>query len=161
MSLLLDSKGQVTSAEMSFWVKRTNTIQYDENPVGGAFTYGGTNTSLYQGKIEFLPTTGSSNVSSWNLDVKGACSQFSVKFRTPPHLFFVVGIIIQGTSVKITPGSSALSAFSLMSSNISGPALDVAAIWATVTGAVSSTTHSGYYQFRALNFELIPIIFNQ
>ncbi|KAJ7249657.1 aspartyl protease [Mycena rebaudengoi] len=127
MSLFLDSKGQVASAEMSFWVKRMNTIQYDENPVGGAFTYGGTNTSLYQGKIEFLPTTGSSKASSWNLDVKG--------------------ITIQGTSVKITPGASALSAFSLMSSNISGPALDVAAIWATVPGAVSSTAHSGYYQF--------------
>ncbi|KAJ7140737.1 aspartic peptidase domain-containing protein [Mycena epipterygia] len=142
MSLFLDAKGQVATPEMSFWVNRMNTIQYDENPVGGAFTYGGTNTSLYQGEIEFLPTTGSSNASnasSWNLDVKG--------------------IIIQGTSVQITPGASALSAFSLMSSNISGPALDVAAIWAAVPGAVSSTTHSGYYEFPCSTLVSVSISF--
>ncbi|KAJ7482701.1 aspartyl protease [Mycena latifolia] len=127
MSLFLDAQGEVATAEMSFWLNRLHTAQWEENPVGGAFTYGGTNTSLYQGEIEFLPTTGPSNASSWNLDV--------------------TGIIIQGTSVQITPGASALSAFSLRSSNISGPASDVAAIWAAVPGAVSSTTQPGYYEF--------------
>ncbi|KAJ6482989.1 aspartic peptidase domain-containing protein [Mycena vulgaris] len=146
MSLFLESKGQLASAEMSFWVNRMDTFEYDENPVGGAFTYGGTNTSLYQGEIDFLPTTAPSNASSWNLDVKGA-SFSSVKFCTLPHSFSMVEIIIQGTSVQITPGASALSAFSLRSSNISGPASDVAAIWAAVPDAVPSTAHPGYYQF--------------
>ncbi|KAJ7895759.1 aspartic peptidase A1, partial [Mycena leptocephala] len=126
MSLSLDYKGQLASAEMSFWVKRMDT-QFGEDPIGGAFTYGGTNSSFYQGEIEFLPTTAPSNVSSWNLDVKE--------------------IIMQGTSVQLTPGASALSAFSLKSSNISGPAPDVAAIWAAVPDAVPSATHPGYYQF--------------
>ncbi|KAJ6506671.1 aspartyl protease [Mycena sanguinolenta] len=136
MSLFVDSNGQLPSAEMSFWVNRMNTIDYDENPVGGAFTYGGTNSSLYQGAIEFLPTTAPSNGSDWNLDVKE--------------------IIVQGTSVQITP---ALSAFSLRSLNISGPASDVAAIWAAVPDAVPSTTHSGYYQFPCTTTVNVSISF--
>ncbi|KAJ7854189.1 aspartic peptidase A1, partial [Mycena olivaceomarginata] len=139
MSLFLNSNGQVATAEMSFWVNRMNTDDYDVNPIGGAFTYGGTNTSLYQGEVEFLPTTGPSNASSWNLDLKG--------------------IIIQGTSVQITPGASALSAFSLMSTNISGPASDVAAIWTAVPGAVSSTTHPGYYEFPCSTSVSVSISF--
>ncbi|KAJ7844907.1 aspartic peptidase A1, partial [Mycena olivaceomarginata] len=123
MSLFVDSNGQLPSAEMSFWVNRMNTVDYDENPVGGAFTFGGTNTSLYQGAIEYLPTTAPSNT-TWNLDVKE--------------------IIVQGTTVQITPASAA---FSFLSLNISGPASDVAAIWAAVPDAVPSTTHSGYYEF--------------
>ncbi|KAJ7033748.1 aspartic peptidase domain-containing protein [Mycena alexandri] len=126
MSLSLDYKGQLASAEMSFWVNRME--QFEVDPIGGAFTYGGTNSSFYQGEIEFLPTTAPSNASSWNLNVKE--------------------IIMQGTSVQLTPGASALSAFSLKASNISGPAPDVAAIWAAVPDAVPSVTHPGYYQFR-------------
>ncbi|KAJ7511261.1 aspartyl protease [Mycena galericulata] len=139
MSLFVDSNGQLASAEMSFWVNRMNTLEYDENPVGGAFTFGGTNTSLYQGAIEFLPTTALSNGSSWNLDVKE--------------------IIVQGTSVQITSGASALSSFSLMSLNISGPASDVAAIWGAVPGAIPSTTHSGYYQFPCTTSVNVSISF--
>ncbi|KAF7378505.1 Lysosomal aspartic protease [Mycena sanguinolenta] len=139
MSLFLDSQGQVALADMSFWLNRPCTAEYCSSLVGGAFTYGGTNTSLYQGEIDFLPTTGSSNASTWNLDVKG--------------------IIVQGTSVQITPGTSALSAFSLMSVNISGPALDVAAIWAAVPGSVSSTTHSGYYEFPCSTSVSVSISF--
>ncbi|KAJ7738049.1 aspartic peptidase A1, partial [Mycena maculata] len=137
MSLSLDYKGQLASAEMSFWVNRMGELEL--NPVGGAFTYGGTNSSLYQGEIEFLPTTAPSNASSWNLDVKE--------------------IIIQGTSVQITPGASALSAFSLRSANISGPAPDVAAIWAAVPDAVPSTTHPGYYQFACATTVNVSISF--
>jgi hypothetical protein len=70
---------------MSFWVNRMNTVDYDENPVGGAFTFGGTNTSLYQGAIEYLPTTAPSNT-TWNLDVKGACFN-AAKFCTLSHSF--------------------------------------------------------------------------
>ncbi|KAJ6489972.1 aspartyl protease [Mycena sanguinolenta] len=123
MSLFSDSNGQLPSADMSFWVNRMNTADYDDDPVGGAFTFGGTNTSLYTGAIEYLPTTAPSNT-TWNLDVKE--------------------VIVQGTSVQITPASAA---FSFLSLNISGPASDVAAIWAAVPGAVPSTTQSGYYEF--------------
>ncbi|KAJ7262151.1 aspartic peptidase A1, partial [Mycena rebaudengoi] len=138
MSVFLDYKGQLASAEMSFWVNRMD-VQFLEYPVGSAFTYGGTNTSLYQGEIEFLPTTAPSNTSSWNLNV--------------------TEIIIQGTSVQLTRGSSSLSAFSLRSSNISGPAPDVAAIWAAVPDAVPSATHSGYYQFPCTTTVNVSISF--
>ncbi|KAJ7899661.1 aspartic peptidase domain-containing protein, partial [Mycena leptocephala] len=137
MSLFLDSKGQLASAEMSFWVNRLSTsIDDEENPVGGAFTYGGTNTSFYQGEIDFLPTTGSS---SWKLNVQE--------------------IIIQGKSVQITSGASALAGFSLSGPSISGPASDVAAIWAAFPAAVPSTTHSGYYQFPCSTTVSVSISF--
>jgi hypothetical protein len=58
---------------MSFWISRPNkTIINEETIVGGAFTDGGTNTDLYQGEIDFLPTTVPPNASSWKLDVQGA-----------------------------------------------------------------------------------------
>ncbi|KAJ7718301.1 aspartic peptidase domain-containing protein [Mycena olivaceomarginata] len=128
ISLLSDSKGQLASAEMSFWISRPNkTIINEETIVGGAFTYGGTNTDLYQGEIDFLPTTGPPNASSWKLDVQE--------------------VIIQGKSVQITSGASALATFSLVESRISGPASDVAAIWAAFPEAVPYTSLAGYYQF--------------
>ncbi|KAJ7023831.1 aspartic peptidase domain-containing protein, partial [Mycena alexandri] len=137
MSLSMDYKGQLASEEMSFWVNRME--QFDDNPIGGAFTYGGTNSSFYQGEIEFLPTTAPSNGSSWNLNVKE--------------------IVMQGTSVQLTSGASALSAFSLKASNISGPAQDVAAIWAAVPNAVPSVTHPGYYQFPCTTTVNVSISF--
>jgi cathepsin D len=156
MSLFLDSKGQLASAEMSFWVNRLSTsIDDEENPVGGAFTYGGTNTSFYQGEIDFLPTTGSS---SWKLNVQGT-SFLGYKFSIHLITLCITEIIIQGKSVQITSGASALAGFSLSGPSISGPASDVAAIWAAFPAAVPSTTHSGYYQFRAPSFALIPVGF--
>ncbi|KAJ7265767.1 aspartic peptidase A1, partial [Mycena rebaudengoi] len=140
MSLFLDSRGQLASAEMSFWINRLSTsINDQQNPVGGAFTYGGTNTSLYQGEIDFLPTTGSSNGSSWQLNIQE--------------------IIIQGKSVHITSGASALADFSLSGSLISGPVSDVAAMWAAFPAAVPSTTHPGYYQFPCSTTVSVSISF--
>jgi cathepsin D len=63
--------------------------------------------------------------------------------------FSILEIIIQGKSVHITSGASALADFSLSGSLISGPVSDVAAMWAAFPAAVPSTTHPGYYQFRA------------
>ena len=49
----LATNGQFDSPEMSFWLTRS-TSSTDANIPGGAFTLGGTNSSLYTGEIEFI-----------------------------------------------------------------------------------------------------------
>lgn len=70
----LVSDDQLTSGEMSFWLSRfagTSGVQ-EEEPAGGAFTLGGSNTSYYSGEIEFLNAAGSlTSPTYWMLSVSG------------------------------------------------------------------------------------------
>ncbi|KAJ7250142.1 hypothetical protein B0H12DRAFT_680226 [Mycena haematopus] len=110
---------------MSFWVNRMGTIDYDDNPVAAPSLMGERTHPCIQAR---------SNI----------CRRRRRRTKLESN---VKEIIVQGTSVQVTSGASSLAAFSLLSLNISGPASDVAAIWAAVPDAVPSTTHSGYYQF--------------
>ncbi|KAF7360701.1 Lysosomal aspartic protease [Mycena venus] len=123
------SNGQLDSGEMSFWLNRfagTANAQAEEAN-GGAFTLGGTNTSLYTGEIDFLTPTGSPNGPNWVLDV--------------------TEITVGRKSVQITPGASALATFDVSSALIAGPTSDVIAIWAAVPVAIPSPSQPGFFQF--------------
>jgi cathepsin D len=49
----LATSNQLSSPEMAFWLARSQNLQQEDVP-GGAFTLGGTNSSLFTGDIEFL-----------------------------------------------------------------------------------------------------------
>jgi cathepsin D len=67
----LVSSGQLDAPEMSFWLTRFHGAkkQQEEEP-GGSFILGGTNSSLFQGEIEFIDMTGPSDT-FWLLSVSG------------------------------------------------------------------------------------------
>ncbi|KAJ7742244.1 hypothetical protein B0H16DRAFT_1728196 [Mycena metata] len=56
-------------------------------------------------------------------------------------------ITVQGKSVPITSGASALATFDLTTTLIAGPTSDVVALWAAVPGAVPSASQPGFFQF--------------
>lgn len=51
----LVANGQLASPEMSFWINRLiDDTSAPEEAFGGIFTLGGSNSTLYEGEIEFL-----------------------------------------------------------------------------------------------------------
>ncbi|KAJ7864663.1 aspartyl protease [Mycena leptocephala] len=135
------ANGQLTSGTMSFWLNRfagTANAQAEEAN-GGALTLGGSNASLYTGNIEFLTPTGSPNGPNWVLDV--------------------TEITVQGKSVQITSGVSALATFDLTTTLIAGPTSDVIALWAAVPGAVRSASQPGFFQFACTTIIKVSVSF--
>lgn len=68
----LISASQLEQPLMAFWLTRfrgANNVK-EEEP-GGAFTLGGTNSSLFQGDIEFINMAGPSTPTFWLLSVSG------------------------------------------------------------------------------------------
>lgn len=61
----------------------------------------------------------------------------------------MIGVTVQGKSVPITTGASALSAIDTGTTLIGGPTDDVKAIWAAVPGAAAVTSNPGFFSFRA------------
>ncbi|PPQ63733.1 hypothetical protein CVT24_004242 [Panaeolus cyanescens] len=122
----LAQDGQFTDPEMAFWLTRVTDArsQTDERP-GGVFTLGGTNTTLFSGDVEFHDLTG--QPSFWLLTLSG--------------------VTVQGKSVQITSGDSALSAIDTGTTLIGGPSNDVAAIWAAVPGSAPSQFNQGFFTF--------------
>ncbi|KAJ6533037.1 aspartic peptidase domain-containing protein [Mycena capillaripes] len=106
------SNGELGSGEMSFWLNRlAGTGDAQQEAPGGAFTLGGTNASLYSGDIEFLTAAGSpTTTENWMLVVED--------------------LTVQGKSVEITAGPSALATFDV-----------------SVPAAVPSIAHPGFFQF--------------
>ncbi|KAJ7334040.1 aspartic peptidase domain-containing protein [Mycena albidolilacea] len=135
------ANGQLTSGAMSFWLNRfagTANAQAEEAN-GGALTLGGSNASLYTGNIDFLTPTGSPNGPNWVLDV--------------------TEVTVQGKSVQITSGASALATFDLTTTLIAGPSSDVIALWAAVPGAVRSASQPGFFQFACTTIIKISVSF--
>ncbi|KAJ7051626.1 aspartic peptidase domain-containing protein [Mycena amicta] len=97
-----------------------------QSPPGGLMTFGGTNTSLYSGAIEFLGLTGQVK-SYWSLDVTG---------------FSVNGLnIVANTTTK-------LAIFDTSTAFIAGPADDVTALWAAVPNSQPPQNNDGFYKFE-------------
>jgi cathepsin D len=73
----LISNNQLTNSEFSFFVTRfVNDASAQEEEPGGVLTIGGTNSSLYQGDIDFQSFTSPiSGGSFWLQTVTGASSQ--------------------------------------------------------------------------------------
>ncbi|KAJ7448536.1 aspartic peptidase domain-containing protein [Mycena latifolia] len=121
---------QLIPGEMSFWLKRFAGTAgvVEEELAGGAFTLGGSNATLYTGEIDFVMVVEpSSTPTRWMVDLSA--------------------ITVQGKSVPITSGASALATFNPASGLIGGPTSDVAAIWAAVPGSARSSTQAGFFQF--------------
>lgn len=58
---------------------------------------------------------------------------------------------MQGKSVSITTGASALSAIDTGTTLIGGPTDDVQAIWAAVPGSAPVASNPGFFSFRAFS----------
>ncbi|KAF8893589.1 aspartic peptidase domain-containing protein [Infundibulicybe gibba] len=126
----LASGGQLTAPEMAFWLTRFIDDQSAmDNEPGGAFTLGGTNSSLFQGDIDFvnMPTSPQESNTFWLLSMSS--------------------VTVQGKSVPITSGASALSAIDTGTTLIGGPTNDVSAIWAAVPGSQNVTNMPGFWAF--------------
>lgn len=145
----LINNNQLSSPEMSFWLSRSTDTSQTE-VVGGEFTLGGTNSSLFTGEIEFIDMP-VSTPSFWLLSLSGEL-EFAVfllivmiltTFRCLPS-----AVSVGGTSVAITTGTTALAAIDTGTTLIGGPTTDVAAIWAAVPGSQASQ-EQGFFEFRA------------
>ncbi|KAK7039976.1 aspartic peptidase domain-containing protein [Favolaschia claudopus] len=119
---------QVSIRDMGLWFTRrgNDTLGGDPEP-GGVFTFGGTNTSLYTGDIEFMPVT--SNNTYWSLNLST--------------------ITVQGHSLSVTPSTSRAAIITGVDDAvwISGPPADVKAIWALVPNSSEIFGSSGTFQF--------------
>lgn len=74
-----------TSPEMSFWLRRliNDVSPQSEEPNGGVMTFGGRNSSLFTGEIEFVNMPSVAAQSFWLLELSSACghhSTFEIKF---------------------------------------------------------------------------------
>ncbi|KAF5346349.1 hypothetical protein D9758_011478 [Tetrapyrgos nigripes] len=122
----LANKGQLTNQEMAFWLTRFRGQDNvaSEEP-GGVFTLGGVNNTLFTGDIEFLKTTG--DPSFWLLNL--------------------MSVTVNGKSVSVTTGDSALSAIDTGTTLIGGPTNDVEAIWNAVPNSGPVRGMDGFFAF--------------
>ncbi|KAJ7933949.1 aspartic peptidase A1 [Mycena leptocephala] len=123
----LVSSGQLDAPEMSFWLTRFHGAKkpQEEEP-GGSFILGGTNSSLFQGEIEFIDMTGPSDT-FWLLSVSA--------------------VTVQGKSADVVTGANALAAIDTGTTLIGGPTDDVNAIWAAIPGSATVPSMPGFFQF--------------
>ncbi|KAJ7767988.1 aspartyl protease [Mycena maculata] len=124
MSLI--NSNQVPAPEMAFQLARSTS---ENDAPGGTFTLGGTNSSLFTGSIEFHNLVDASPPQFWMLSLSAAT--------------------VQGQSVSITSGNSALTAIDTGTTAIGGPTTDVAAFWAAVPGATAARGEDaeGFFEF--------------
>ncbi|KAJ6598213.1 acid protease [Mycena vulgaris] len=119
------NSNQLSSPEMAFQLARS---QSESDEPGGTFTLGGTNSSLFTGNIEFHDVV--------------------VESSTPTFwLLPLSAVTVQGKSVAIATGNSALAAIDTGTTAIGGPSDDVSAIWAAVPGASAVPGAEGFFQF--------------
>ncbi|KAF7345893.1 Acid protease [Mycena venus] len=127
--------GQAAAPVVGMWLARGPSETGTSN--GGALSLGAVNASLFSGVIEFLPTTGT-NVGMWILDISA--------------------MTVQGKTIKIA-AASAEARFDTTSSVITGPADQIAAIWAAVPGAKPWSGFSGSYIYPCTTKVNITISF--
>ncbi|KAJ7694416.1 aspartic peptidase domain-containing protein [Mycena rosella] len=108
--------------EMSFWLKRGAPNE----GLGGIFTFGGTNASLFTGEIEFQDLAAPPTGGFWQLNVSA--------------------ITVQGKAVTIA-SNAGVSIIDVGTTLIGGPANYVNAIWAAIPGSKPATDMPRFYQF--------------
>ncbi|KAK7448817.1 hypothetical protein VKT23_013547 [Stygiomarasmius scandens] len=122
----LANGNQLTDPEMGFWLTRfRGTDQVAEEEPGGVFTLGGVNNTLFTGDIEFLETTG--RPSFWLLNL--------------------MGLKVNGQSVSVATGNSALSAIDTGTTLVGGPSADVQALWNAVPNSGPVSNMDGFFAF--------------
>ncbi|KAF7362970.1 Acid protease [Mycena venus] len=122
----LISSNQLAAPEMAFWLTRFLDTNFQEEEPGGSFTLGGTNLSLYQGDIEFLPLAGPSQPTYWLLNVSA--------------------VTVQGQSLNISTDNT-LAAIDTGTTLIGGPTIDVHNLWGQIPGSGPVPSKPGYFQF--------------
>ncbi|KAK7063471.1 aspartic peptidase domain-containing protein [Favolaschia claudopus] len=129
LSQSLLSSNAVDAPEMGIWLSRAHDTSTLKALTPGVFTFGGTNSSLYTGAIEFLDST---STSAWMLNI--------------------TTLTIQGYELTFTQSRNNV-AFNARTSKpmIYGPRNSVETIWAQVPGASllvdPLTDGSDYYQY--------------
>ncbi|KAI9447160.1 acid protease [Russula earlei] len=120
----------LTSPEFSFFLTRfvNDTAATNEEP-GGVFTLGGTNSSLFQGTIDFQPFTSPSPAGTFWLQT-------------------VSGVLVNGKSVAIGAAGSNSAAIDTGTTLVGAPTAAVNAIWGAVSGATPlSGNLSGFWSY--------------
>lgn len=149
----LVNNNQLTNPEFSFYITRfDNTPNAKTEEPGGVLTFGGTNSSLFQGDIDFQPFTLSGAGTFWLQTVSGAYAHVveSIIIQTCSS-----GVIVNGNTVNTGTGNSA--AIDTGTTLIGAPTAAVNAIWGAVNGAVPlSGNMSGFYTFRMYSF--LPLL---
>ncbi|KAJ7148036.1 aspartic peptidase domain-containing protein [Mycena crocata] len=113
----LMTAGGISTPQMGFWLSRTVETENgsSEEESAGAFTFGGVNSSLYSGDVDFLGlAAGSTALGLWMLDI--------------------TTINVGGHSVSITPNAT-LAMFDTKLNAIYGPESEVRAIYAAIPGS--------------------------
>ncbi|KAG2341142.1 acid protease [Suillus weaverae] len=120
----LYSAGQLSQPLFSFYLERYIDQSTMNTAPGGTLTLGGTNSSLYQGSIEYLNLAGSP--SYWLLNVNS--------------------LSVQGKTVSV--GSSTLAAIDTGTTLIAAPTTVTADVWAQVPGSIALMgAYAGLYAF--------------
>lgn len=132
----LYNANQLSQPLFSFYLERYIDQAIMDNAPGGTLTLGGTNSSLYQGSIEYLSLAGSP--SYWLLNVNS--------------------LSVQGHTVSV--GSSSLAAIDTGTTLIAAPSTVAADVWAQVPGSVALTgEYEGLYAFPCTTDVTVTISF--
>jgi cathepsin D len=124
------NNGKFSSPEMSIWLNRFLNVASaaTEEQNGGAFTLGGTNSSLFTGDVDYVNMPAGTTPSFWLLSMSA--------------------ITVAGKSVTLSTGDAALSAIDTGTTLIGGPSVDVRNFWANVPGSQALTgSNKGYYSY--------------
>jgi cathepsin D len=116
----------------------------DSEP-GGIFTFGGVNSTLYEGEIDYvslpIPTG-----TYWALPLK---SQQTLMATTGESNKFSSGLTVQGTNIPLQDGSSSYAAIDTGTTLIGGPAEYINRIMAQIPGSVNGTgDYEDYFFYR-------------
>jgi len=123
----LSENGGLSAPMFSFYLTRlTNDASAPQDAPGGTFTLGGTNSSLFQGDIDYV----------------------NIPSGVPPSFWFlpVTQVGIQGTSLTVTSGTANLAAIDTGTTLIGGPTSSVQAIYQKISNSQALTGDmQGYY----------------
>ncbi|EIN11518.1 acid protease [Punctularia strigosozonata HHB-11173 SS5] len=123
----LVSNNQLDQPMMSFWLQRASGSSSNDQP-GGVLTFGGVNTTLFSGDIEYNNQPSDETASFWLLDLQK--------------------VTVTGKEVQLSGGNNALSAIDTGTTLIGGPSTDVANFWATVPGSEALTgSNQGFWSY--------------
>ncbi|OCB89454.1 acid protease [Sanghuangporus baumii] len=125
----LANENQLTDPEMSFWLTRfVDDTQAQELEPGGAFTLGGTNSSLFTGDIDFVDIPEDVTPSFWLLPLQE--------------------VTVQGNSVSIPTGDAGLAAIDTGTTLVAGPSTAVQNIFNEIQDSEALTGQlQGFFAF--------------
>ncbi|KAJ7061164.1 aspartic peptidase domain-containing protein [Mycena amicta] len=131
---LLDTQSGI-QPEFSFSLARS-TVGVTE---GGVFIFGGVDTSLYSGEIEFLDTLDNTSGVYWTLGVSE--------------------LTVQGHSISITPSTN-IARIDIYAFGIGAPASQAAEFWAQVPNS-SQIIGTSYYQYPCSTELTVSVAFGR